>query len=96
MANLRLSGPVATIIVSTLSFVAPNWLRMKAGALLSLIVRTSENTASSAVTGLPEANLRPALSTKVIDSPSGAIVQLSANSPLISSGLAGFGTTRRS
>ena len=66
---------------ATLPSVNPNWVRMKAGVLLSTTARRKENAASSAVTGLPEWNLTFGRILNVYVLPSAATLQLSASSP---------------
>ena len=56
---------------------------MKAGDLSRMTARWSENTTSSAVIGLPEANFLPWRILKVKVLPSGETVQDSATSPEI-------------
>ena len=77
----KVKSPVCVIISSTLSAVKPNWVRMKAGDLSSLTARCSENTTSSAVSGLPEAKLIPSRILKWMVLPSSDTSQLSATTP---------------
>ncbi len=65
VSMVSVSGPVCLIRSFTLSLVKPNWVRMKAGVLSSSTARCSENTTSSAVSGLPDANLSPGFNSKV-------------------------------
>jgi hypothetical protein len=58
MVSVTSCVPVLRTRWSTVSLLRPNWVRMKAGVLLSLTARASEKTTSSAVSGLPEWNLR--------------------------------------
>jgi hypothetical protein len=55
------SGAVALIVSLAFSFLKPNCVRMKPGDLLRMTARCSDQAASSAVIGFPEANLRPFL-----------------------------------
>ena len=63
-----------------LSLLKPNCVRMKAGDLSSSTARCSENTTSSAVIGLPEANFIPARNSKLKVLPSALTVQPLARS----------------
>ena len=72
---------VALTISSTLSGVQPNWVKMKAGVLSSLITRVSENTTSAAVSGLPEWKVWSGRMCRMIVWPSSAMSQLSATPP---------------
>ena len=53
---------------------------MNAGALFIATTRVRVNTTSSAVTGLPDANLRPAFNLNVVVSPSLDVSHRSASS----------------
>ncbi len=64
--SCSVNGPVCLILSLTLSLVKPNWVRMNAGVLSSSTARCSENTTSSAVSGLPDANLRPGFSSNAV------------------------------
>ena len=63
------------------SGVQPNWVKMNAGVLFSLITRPSENTTSAAVTGLPEWKVWPGRMCRMMVWPSSAMSQLSATPP---------------
>ena len=77
-------SPVFRIMSSTLSGVKPNWVRMNAGDLSSLTARRKENTGSSAVIGLPEANSRSGRIVNVKVLPSSETSQDSAMTPKMS------------
>ena len=65
----------------TLSAFQPNWVTMNAGVLLSFTTRSRENSTSSGRTGLPEWNVRPSRTLKVMVLPSPLTVWLSATPP---------------
>ena len=79
----RTAVVVDFIVVSgspTLSALKPNWVKMNEGVLFRVTARRRLNSASFAVTGLPEWNLTPLRILKVMVFPSSETVQLSARS----------------
>ena len=81
---------------ATLAGVKPNWLMMKAGDLFRMTARWSVKAASSAVTGLPDANLRPGRRWNVVVRPSALVSHRSASTPSIRVGSARSGWISRS
>ena len=77
---LSANGPVALTLSFTLAFVRPNCVRMKAGVLSSSTARCSDQATSSAVMGLPLANLSPGFSSKLKVLPSSLTFQAFATS----------------
>src|SRR4029079_5857478 len=78
---VSVNGPVCLILSLTLLLLNPNWVRMKAGVLSRRPARGSENTTSSAVKALPDANFSPGFKSKLNVLPSGETVQPLATSP---------------
>ena len=74
-------SPSITTSSSTFSGVQPNCVTMNDGVFFSLTTRRSENTTSSAVTGLPEWNVSPGRMVNVMTLPPSPISQLSATPP---------------
>jgi hypothetical protein len=74
-------SPLAFTRSLTLAFDQPSWVMRKAGVLAFSTTRCRENSASSAVTGAPEWNLRFGRILKVKVLPSGDTVQDSATPP---------------
>jgi hypothetical protein len=82
VVSVSVNSPVCLMRSLTLSLVKPNCVRMKAGVLSSSTARCSDQATSSAVTGLPLANFRPGLSSKLKVRPSALTVQPLARSPI--------------
>ena len=80
VVSVSVRAPVALMRSLTLSLLKPNCVRMKAGDLSSSTARCSENTTSSAVMALPEANFSPGRNSKVKVRPSALTVHPLARS----------------